>query len=181
MSKNQVKAEIRNVAGSTDVHIGSRIRLRRTLMGLSQESLGEALGVTFQQVQKYERGVNRVSASRLFELAQVLDVPVGFFYDGQPQVELSKEEPTGEELFSSAPIAAPSGFAETQASFGGPPPSAPKQPKAKRLFDVPEDEAALFSKRETVDLVRAYYRIPDQGVRKRMLDLIRSMAAPEEA
>nr|WP_294916007.1 helix-turn-helix domain-containing protein [uncultured Neokomagataea sp.] len=177
MSKPQAKTESKNVAGSTDVHIGNRIRLRRTLMGLSQESLGEALGVTFQQVQKYERGANRVSASRLFELAQALDVPVGFFYDGQPQAEVQKEQLTTPELFASPPVTAPLGFAETQAGFGGPPPSVPKP---QSLFKPSEDEAALFSKRETVDLVRAYYRIPDQGVRKRMLDLIRSMAASEE-
>eukprot|EP01035_Chromulina_nebulosa_P063261 gene63261-86543_t len=68
-----------------DVHVGSRIRLRRTLMGLSQERLGEALGLTFQQVQKYERGVNRVGASRLFDLSRVLDVPISFFFDDLPE------------------------------------------------------------------------------------------------
>ena len=67
-----------------DVHVGSRIRLRRTLMGMSQERLGEALGLTFQQVQKYERGVNRVGASRLFDLSRVLDVPISFFFDDMP-------------------------------------------------------------------------------------------------
>ena len=64
-----------------DAHVGARIRLRRTLMGMSQERLGEALGLTFQQVQKYERGVNRVGASRLFDLSRVLDVPISFFFD----------------------------------------------------------------------------------------------------
>ena len=68
-----------------DVHVGSRIRLRRTLIGMSQERLGEALGLTFQQVQKYERGVNRVGASRLFDLSRVLDVPISFFYDDMPE------------------------------------------------------------------------------------------------
>ena len=67
-----------------DVHVGSRIRLRRTLLGMSQERLGEALGLTFQQVQKYERGVNRVGASRLFDLSRVLDVPISFFFDDMP-------------------------------------------------------------------------------------------------
>jgi transcriptional regulator with XRE-family HTH domain len=75
-----------------DVHVGSRIRLRRTLLGLSQERLGEALGLTFQQVQKYETGVNRVSASRLFDLSRVLDVPIGFFFDNVPDVVLSRPE-----------------------------------------------------------------------------------------
>jgi transcriptional regulator with XRE-family HTH domain len=64
-----------------DVHVGSRVRLRRNMLGLSQGKLGEAIGLTFQQVQKYERGVNRISASRLYELSRVLDVPVTFFFD----------------------------------------------------------------------------------------------------
>src|ERR1700689_2171940 len=64
-----------------DVHVGARLRLRRTLLGMSQEKLGEAIGLTFQQVQKYERGANRVGASRLFDLSRVLDVPVSFFFD----------------------------------------------------------------------------------------------------
>lgn len=64
-----------------DAHVGGRVRLRRLLLGMSQEKLGEFLGLTFQQVQKYEKGVNRIGASRLFELARVLGVPVQFFYD----------------------------------------------------------------------------------------------------
>src|SRR3954470_17706708 len=67
-----------------DIHVGSRVRLRRTLCGLSQEKLGDAIGLTFQQVQKYERGANRISASRLFALSQALDVPVSFFFDDMP-------------------------------------------------------------------------------------------------
>lgn len=65
-----------------DIHVGSRVRLRRAILGFSQERLAEALGLTFQQVQKYERGVNRVSASRLFHLGQILDVPVNYFFEG---------------------------------------------------------------------------------------------------
>jgi len=67
---------------SVDVHVGQKVRLRRSLMNLSQERLGEALGITFQQVQKYEKGVNRIGASRLFEIAQVLEVPISFFFEG---------------------------------------------------------------------------------------------------
>jgi len=67
-----------------DTHVGSRVRLRRMLLGMSQEKLGEHLGLTFQQVQKYEKGVNRIGASRLFDLAHVLGVPVQFFYDDAP-------------------------------------------------------------------------------------------------
>src|ERR671916_2789461 len=64
-----------------DVRVGARLRLRRNMLGLSQEKLGEAIGLTFQQVQKYERGANRIGASRLYELSRVLDVPVSFFFD----------------------------------------------------------------------------------------------------
>src|ERR1700759_4487854 len=67
-----------------DVHVGSRVRLRRTLLGLSQERLAEAIGLTFQQVQKYERGANRVGSSRLFDLSRVLDVPIAYFFDDMP-------------------------------------------------------------------------------------------------
>jgi transcriptional regulator with XRE-family HTH domain len=67
-----------------DAHVGSRVRLRRMLLGMSQEKLGEHLGLTFQQVQKYEKGVNRIGASRLFDLSRVLGVPVQFFYDEAP-------------------------------------------------------------------------------------------------
>lgn len=72
-----------------DAHVGTRVRLRRMLLGMSQEKLGEHLGLTFQQVQKYEKGVNRIGASRLFDLARVLGVPVQFFYDEAP-AELSE-------------------------------------------------------------------------------------------
>ncbi len=74
-----------------DIHVGTRVRLRRQLLKMSQEKLGDQLGVTFQQVQKYERGANRVGASRLWRIAQVMDVPVSFFYDG-----LGEEMPTAE-------------------------------------------------------------------------------------
>ena len=64
-----------------DIHVGSRVRLRRMMQGISQEKLGEELDLTFQQVQKYEKGVNRIGASRLYDIARVLEVPVQFFYD----------------------------------------------------------------------------------------------------
>lgn len=67
-----------------DVHVGSRVRFRRMLLGMSQEKLAEKLGLTFQQIQKYEKGINRIGASRLFDLAQVLSVPVQFFYEEVP-------------------------------------------------------------------------------------------------
>lgn len=71
-------------ANPIDIHVGSRVRFRRMLLGMSQEKLGERLGLTFQQVQKYEKGINRIGASRLFELSRVLGVPVQFFYDDAP-------------------------------------------------------------------------------------------------
>lgn len=120
-----------------DVHVGARLRLRRTLMGLSQEKLGEAVGITFQQLQKYERGANRISASRLFNLAQVLDVPVGFFFDDLP-----------------------AGPTAIEASVPAPP---------SRLID----EEDSMARRETLELVRAYYRIDDVVVRRRAFDLIK--------
>lgn len=70
-----------------DAHVGSRVRLRRMLVGLSQEKLGERMGLTFQQIQKYEKGVNRIGASRLFHLSQILEVPVQFFFEGAPPTD----------------------------------------------------------------------------------------------
>ncbi|MXP65491.1 XRE family transcriptional regulator [Roseomonas sp. M0104] len=127
-----------------DVHVGSRVRLRRTLLGMSQEKLGEALGLTFQQVQKYERGVNRIGASRLFDLARVLDVPIGFFFDDMPDA-MGGNTALRNRL---------NGFAEHQEGF--------------------EDDT--LHKRETLELVRAYYRITEPSVRKRVFDLIKSLA-----
>ncbi len=132
-----------------DVHVGSRIRLRRTLLGMSQERLGEALGLTFQQVQKYERGVNRVGASRLFDLSRVLDVPISFFFDDMP------ESVTG--AFGSHPARRSAGFSDQSEG-------------------VPDD---TLNRRETLELVRAYYRITDPGLRKRVFDLIKSMGPTE--
>ncbi|HVB67844.1 MAG TPA: helix-turn-helix domain-containing protein [Acetobacteraceae bacterium] len=131
-----------------DVHVGSRIRLRRTLLGMSQERLGEALGLTFQQVQKYERGVNRVGASRLFDLARVLDVAISFFFDDMPD---SIAGPLG------ASARRLHGLAEAQDPFG--------------------DDT--MNRRETLELVRAYYRIADPAVRKRVFDLIKTMGPAE--
>lgn len=67
-----------------DAHVGSRVRLRRMLVGLSQEKLGDQMGLTFQQIQKYEKGINRIGASRLYQLSQILEVPVQFFFEGAP-------------------------------------------------------------------------------------------------
>jgi transcriptional regulator with XRE-family HTH domain len=145
-----VGAEKESRPSPIDVHVGSRIRLRRTLLGMSQERLGEALGLTFQQVQKYERGVNRVGASRLFDLSRVLDVPISFFFDDMPESLASN--------YGGHAARRATGFAEMQDSF--------------------TDDA--LNRRETLELVRAYYRITDPAVRKRVFDLIKSMG-PSEA
>ncbi len=127
-----------------DVHVGSRVRLRRTLLGMSQEKLGQAIGLTFQQVQKYERGANRIGASRLYDLSRVLDVPVSFFFD-----DMSPES-------ANAVAAHKAGLAEpAQAGF----------------------EADPMAKRETLELVRAYYKISDPNMRKRLFELTKAMGA----
>jgi transcriptional regulator with XRE-family HTH domain len=71
---------------SIDKHVGSRVRMRRMMLGMNQTKLGDALGITFQQVQKYEKGTNRVSASRLQHISHILQVPVPFFFEGAPHV-----------------------------------------------------------------------------------------------
>jgi transcriptional regulator with XRE-family HTH domain len=76
--------QIKKEPSPIDIHVGSRVRLRRTLLGFSQDKLGKSLGLTFQQIQKYERGVNRIGSSRLYSLSQILDVPVSFFFDDIP-------------------------------------------------------------------------------------------------
>ena len=79
-----------------DVHVGSRVKLRRTLLGLSQDRLAESLGITFQQVQKYENGANRVGASRLFQIGRVMGVPVSFFFDGYQQDDKPSQKQVAE-------------------------------------------------------------------------------------
>lgn len=81
---------------ATDVHVGSRIRMRRMMLQISQEKLGDALGLTFQQVQKYEKGVNRVGASRLQAMSDILGVPVSFFFEDGPQVSSSTRKKAGQ-------------------------------------------------------------------------------------
>ncbi len=79
-----------------DVHVGSRIRMRRQIISMSQEKLGEALGLTFQQVQKYEKGTNRVGASRIQQIAEILQVPVSFLFEGGPGGGIAKIDGMGE-------------------------------------------------------------------------------------
>lgn len=124
-----------------DVHVGARVRLRRTLLGMSQEKLGEALGLTFQQVQKYERGANRIGASRLYDLSRVLDVPIAYFY-----------EDMGDDVIAASP-----------------------RHMVVATEDPPDMESGLMVQRETLDLVRAYYRIRDPEVRKQVHDLAQAL------
>lgn len=126
-----------------DIHVGNRLRVRRIQLGLTQEKLAGLLGLTFQQVQKYEHGANRVSASRLYEIATVLKVPITYFYeniaDGTPAFE---------------------GMAESG-----------QEP----IDGQDELSASHLNSRETIELVKAYYRVTDPKKRKTILDLIRSM------
>ena len=87
-----------------DVHVGARLRMRRVLQGMSQEKLGEKLDLTFQQVQKYEKGANRVSASRLYQIGEILKVPVDFFFDGLPDPSMSDTVGGFSESVSEAPL-----------------------------------------------------------------------------
>ena len=80
------EATVKRIANPVDKHVGSRIRMRRLMLGMSQEKLGDGLGLTFQQVQKYEKGTNRVGASRLQHISQLLQVPVPFFFEGAPNL-----------------------------------------------------------------------------------------------
>jgi transcriptional regulator with XRE-family HTH domain len=106
-----------NGQNPTDLHVGSRIRMRRLMRGMSQQTLAYELGITFQQIQKYEKGVNRVSASRLQQISQVLKVPVGFFFEGAAKVT-DRMQKRGETLGASDVIrfaATPDGVALAQA------------------------------------------------------------------
>lgn len=126
-----------------DVHVGGRVRLRRMLLGMSQDKLGEALGLTFQQIQKYEKGVNRIGASRVFEISRILDVPIQFLFD----------DFDGRSGLSY-------GFAESD-----------------------EDDAfmQLLHSPEGVQLCRHFADIGDPKVRRRVLDLVKTLADGGEA
>ena len=143
-----------------DIHVGKRLKLRRTLVGMSQDRLGELLGITFQQIQKYERGTNRVGSSRLFAIGRILDVPVAWFFEG---FELEAAEP--------ATPRPGRGLAEERGGFdfGGAPASAPEPPA-----ESPVDS------RETLELVRAFNRIDDPAIRRRLYELTKALAAMTE-
>jgi transcriptional regulator with XRE-family HTH domain len=123
-----------------DIHVGGRVRMRRMILGMSQERLGEQLGITFQQIQKYEKGTNRIGASRLQNIAGVLSVPVSYFFE-----------------------------------------NAPTHTGAPGLGDGGNGHVADFQPTsETIQLNRAFVRIGDPRVRRRILDLVRSLAGDGE-
>lgn len=142
-------------ATAIDAHVGKRIRLRRTLLGLSQEKLGEALGITFQQIQKYERGANRVGASRLYHIACALDVPINFFFDDMYPAEAVSNKHAH--------------FSETRKSFGT---ISDKNVPVTSTTDTKN----IFKNQETLELVRAYYSIPDAQMRQKILELMQTMS-----
>ncbi len=129
-------------ANPIDAQVGNRVRLRRMLVGMSQEKLGEMLGLTFQQVQKYEKGVNRIGAGRLYQVANILGVPISYFYE-----DVSEQEPEGD---------APAN------DYATPP--------------VME----FLSSGEGLQLALAFMRIREPKVRKRVLDLVKSLTDEEE-
>lgn len=126
-----------------DIHVGGRIRLRRTMMGMSQEKLGEQLGITFQQVQKYEKGTNRVGASRLQNIAAILGVPVSFFFEDAPGDSVTPEA---------------GGMSESSSSY----------------------VVNFLSSAEGLQLNRAFVRISDPKVRRRIIDLVKALAAESD-
>ena len=132
-----------------DVHVGRRLRLKRTILGLSQEAVGKEIGVTFQQIQKYERGINRMGASRLYDFSKALGVQVAYFFEGYGDYAMDE--------VSAYALGEPAG-----AGY----------------------EHEKVNNRETLEVMRAYYRIKNPAVRKRIIDLIKAMAedtAPEKA
>lgn len=126
-----------------DIHVGSRIRLRRNMIALSQEKLGERLGITFQQIQKYEKGTNRVGASRLQAIAGILNVPVSYFFEDAPRQE--GDGPLGLEEEAAPPL-------------------------------IPD----FLSSTEAMQLNRAFMKISDPKIRRRILDLLKTLADPDE-
>lgn len=129
-----------------DVHVGNRVRLRRSILGMSQNELGAALGLTFQQIQKYEKGVNRIGASRVFEISRILKVPIQFLFDD-----------------FDGPARALNGFAEEEAGQGA----------STALID-------LLKTPEGVELCRFFAEINDPKVRKRVLDLVKTLSSEIE-
>ena len=135
MAKRGRKPTVDN-PNPADVHVGAQLRKRRTLLGLSQHDLASQLDITFQQVQKYENGKNRISCGRLWDISRYLNVAIAYFYEG---LEKTKGLAVAEE--------------------------------AKKMDGLGD----VFSRKETLDLVRAYYKIEDSATRKKVLDIIKNI------
>lgn len=138
-----------NEPNPVDVHVGKRIRLRRTILHITQQQMAEMLGLTFQQVQKYEKGMNRVGASRLWDISKVLEVPMGFFFEDMDNDVVLKS------------------------------PMMLNSKMDKSVFAVEDShsfEVDPMKKAETLELVRAYYKIPNRQVAKNMFDLMVSLS-----
>jgi transcriptional regulator with XRE-family HTH domain len=138
---------VKKTPNPIDRHVGSRVRMRRILLGMSQEKLGEALGLTFQQVQKYEKGTNRIGASRLQQISRTLNVPPAFFFDGAPLLDDTVSE-NGVVLAAAEP---------SSSSF---------------VLD-------FIATSEGLHLNKAFARIQDPKVRKRIIDLVTSLASDD--
>ena len=134
-----------------DVHVGQRVRMYRSLRGMSQEKLAEALGVTFQQVQKYETGYNRISASRLWDISQVLNTPVAYFY---------------QDMSSEVTSLSPRHITEEKVDTAG--------STVEQITQLYNDDP--MARKETLALVRAYYKIPNRAVAHKIFDLIKLAA-----
>ena len=124
-----------------DKHVGSRLRMRRMMLGMSQTNLGDALGITFQQVQKYEKGTNRISASRLQHISHILQVPVPFFFEGAPHQ--------------------------------------PGQPKGVGGPASPAYVSEFLSSTDGLALVKAFTKIKEQKLRRRVVQLVEEIAGDE--
>lgn len=135
-----------------DVHVGKQLRVQRIIMGLSQEALAKAVGITFQQVQKYERGINRMSASRLYDFARVLSVPVAYFFEGFESQGGEKAAGSGGYRYDTR---LQGGVAE-----GG----------------EPEFDQEQVLTRETLELMRSYHRLKSPLLRRRFVDLLRAVS-----
>jgi transcriptional regulator with XRE-family HTH domain len=138
---------VKKAPNPIDRHVGSRVRMRRILLGMSQEKLGEALGLTFQQIQKYEKGTNRIGASRLQQISRTLNVPPAFFFDGAPMHDESAPD-NADQLAVAEP---------SSSTF---------------VLD-------FIATAEGLHLNKAFARIRDAKVRKRIIDLVVTLAADE--
>ncbi len=145
LSKNK-KTESAN---SIDAHVGQKIRMKRTLLGLSQDTLAKKIDLTFQQIQKYESGKNQVSSARLYQLAEILDTDINFFFEGFSGKYFPANDKGGYSF---------SGLAENTL--------------AQPTFSVEDGVGS----REILELVRSYQRIKASGLRKKVLDLVREFA-----